>query len=70
MLTSSENLRIAATIQTNKQKHRANRSCQSACWSLLHIDEVPDPYYGGEDGFDQVLDILEEAIEALYEDIS
>ena len=34
------------------------------------IDEVPDPYYGGEDGFDQVLDILEEAIEALYEDIS
>ena len=35
-----------------------------------HIDEVPDPYYGGEDGFDQVLDILEEAIEALYEDIS
>ena len=41
--------------------------------SYLHdypIDEVPDPYYGGEDGFDQVLDILEEAIEALYEDIS
>ena len=35
-----------------------------------HIDEVPDPYYGGEDGFDQVLDILEEAIEAFYEDIS
>ncbi len=34
------------------------------------IDEVPDPYYGGEDGFDQVLEILEEAIEALYEDIS
>tara|TARA_B100001250_G_scaffold5780_1_gene4848 strand:+ start:161 stop:634 length:474 start_codon:yes stop_codon:yes gene_type:complete len=34
------------------------------------IDEVPDPYYGGEDGFDQVLDILEEAIEAFYEDIS
>ena len=34
------------------------------------INEVPDPYYGGDDGFDQVLDILEEAIEALYEDIS
>lgn len=22
-------------------------------------DEVPDPYYGGEDGFDQVLDLVE-----------
>ena len=33
------------------------------------FDEVPDPYYGGEHGFEHVLDILEEAIEALYEDI-
>ena len=33
------------------------------------FDEVPDPYYGGERGFEDVLDILEEAIEALYEDI-
>ncbi|MEN8721432.1 MAG: low molecular weight protein-tyrosine-phosphatase [Alphaproteobacteria bacterium] len=27
--------------------------------------EVPDPYYGGEDGFDQVLDMLEEAVDGL-----
>ena len=33
------------------------------------FDEVPDPYYGGERGFEDVLDILEEVIEALYEDI-
>ena len=33
------------------------------------FDEVPDPYYGGARGFEDVLDILEEAIEALYEDI-
>ena len=33
------------------------------------FDEVPDPYYGRERGFEDVLDILEEAIEALYEDI-
>ena len=26
-------------------------------------DEVPDPYYGGEDGFELVLDLLEEACE-------
>ena len=25
------------------------------------VDEVPDPYYGGEDGFHAVIDILEDA---------
>jgi protein-tyrosine phosphatase len=27
--------------------------------------EVPDPYYGGDDGFEQVLDLLEDACEGL-----
>ncbi len=27
--------------------------------------DVPDPYYGGADGFDHVLDLLEEAVEGL-----
>ena len=31
--------------------------------------EVPDPYYGGEKGFDQVLDLLEVAIDGLIKDI-
>ena len=34
------------------------------------LEEVPDPYYGVDQGFDEVFDILEEAIEAVYEDIS
>jgi len=29
------------------------------------LDEVPDPYYGGEDGFVQVIDMLQAAAEAL-----
>lgn len=28
-------------------------------------DEVPDPYYGGADGFEQVLDLVEEATQEL-----
>lgn len=28
-------------------------------------DEVPDPYYGGEDGFERVLDMVQDAIEGL-----
>ncbi|NND65534.1 MAG: low molecular weight phosphotyrosine protein phosphatase [Gammaproteobacteria bacterium] len=28
-------------------------------------DEVPDPYYGGQQGFERVLDLIEESIEGL-----
>lgn len=31
--------------------------------------EVPDPYYGGEAGFEQVLDLVEDACEGLLSDI-
>ncbi len=32
-----------------------------------HIKEVPDPYYGGPEGFNQVIDILLDACEGLLE---
>ncbi len=35
----------------------------------LDHDEVPDPYYGGPDGFDRVLDMIEEAAAGLLEEI-
>ncbi len=31
--------------------------------------EVPDPYYGGEQGFEQVLDLVEQASQALLDHI-
>lgn len=31
----------------------------------MAVDEVPDPYYGGSEGFEQVLDLLEQASDAL-----
>jgi len=31
--------------------------------------EVPDPYYGGEQGFERVLDLIEEAIDGLLVDL-
>lgn len=33
------------------------------------VVEVPDPYYGGRDGFEDVLDMVEAAGESLLEDI-
>jgi len=32
-------------------------------------DEVPDPYYGGDAGFERVLDMIEDAAEGLLADI-
>ena len=32
--------------------------------------EVPDPYYGGEDGFEDVLDMIERACDGLIAEIS
>ena len=33
------------------------------CQKYRGVEEVPDPYYGGEDGFNHVLDLLEDACE-------
>lgn len=33
------------------------------------VDYVPDPYYGGAQGFENVLDILEDACEGLLDEI-
>ena len=35
----------------------------------LGIKDVPDPYYGGPDGFEDVLDMIETAAEALLADL-
>lgn len=32
-----------------------------------NYDEVPDPYYGGEEGFELVLDLLEDSCEGLLD---
>lgn len=35
----------------------------------LNVKEVPDPYYGGEDGFEHVLDLIEAASAGLMSEI-
>jgi len=35
----------------------------------INFEEVPDPYYGGDKGFELVLDILEDACKGLLEKI-
>ena len=39
------------------------------CTKFTHADHVPDPYYGGSEGFEYVLDILEDACAGLLQSI-
>jgi len=34
------------------------------------LKEVPDPYYGGADGFDQVIDLLQDACAGLFDHVT
>ena len=38
--------------------------------SIFNEKEVPDPYFGGDAGFDHVLDILEDSVSCFLEDIT
>lgn len=58
-----DNLKRLKEIATETQKHKIRLLLEySDSPSKL---EVPDPYYGGENGFDLVLDLIEDACEKL-----
>ena len=54
----------APSPEAEKKIRRMTDYC---CTKL--VDYVPDPYYGGAQGFETVLDILEDACEGLLEEI-
>lgn len=54
----------AFTDAERKKIHLATEFCRN-----MDVDVVPDPYYGGAEGFEYVLDILEDACEGLLEEI-
>ena len=34
------------------------------------LEEVPDPYYGGQNGFDKVIDLLDDAMDGLIDSLT
>lgn len=63
-----ENLAELKAIQArNPGKARLELMCAFA--RHHDVDEVPDPYYGGKQGFDRVLDLLEDACAGLLDDL-
>ena len=52
-------------VESEQKIHRMTDFCRTKV-----IDYVPDPYYGGAQGFENVLDILEDACEGLLAHLS
>jgi protein-tyrosine phosphatase len=58
---------LEALAMTNDEKAKL-RKMTDYCRKFGYT-QVPDPFYGGEDGFELVLDLLEDACHGLYEEI-
>ncbi len=59
------NYRDILALDSSHQAHKVKLMCE---FCRSHPDEdVPDPYYGGEDGFDYVIDLLLDACTGLLE---
>ena len=55
----------APSVETQQKIHRMTDYCVR-----MVADHVPDPYYGGAEGFEYVLDVLEDACTGLLADLS
>jgi protein-tyrosine phosphatase len=60
-----QNLRRLAPDDAARAKVHLLRAFEGAPGAGAGSDEVPDPYYGGPDGFDEVIDICERACRGL-----
>jgi len=54
--------------QQNQYKDKVRLMCDF-CTRHPKISEVPDPYYGGPEGFNQVIDLLMDACEGLLGEV-
>jgi protein-tyrosine phosphatase len=60
-----------SAVQAMARRHPARARIAPITEHCRHhqASEVPDPYYGGAQGFEQVLDLLEDACSGLLEDL-
>ncbi len=63
-----DNLRILEDLCPDEHRHKLRLFLDFAV--DVEVREVPDPYYGGQKGFEYVLDLVEKAAEGLLEEIT
>ncbi len=62
------NYRNVLALDIHKKHHHKIKPLTSFC-RVHSIEEVPDPYYREDDGFEYVLDLIEDACRELLEQI-
>jgi protein-tyrosine phosphatase len=63
LVMDAANERAAAALCPPAARHKLRRLTDYCTRHRAH--EVPDPYYGGDAGFEQVLDLIEDACDGL-----
>ncbi|WP_321516218.1 low molecular weight protein-tyrosine-phosphatase [Marinifilum fragile] len=66
----AQNVSDLQDVARDSEDLRKIKSMTDYCTRYKHYNSVPDPYYGGADGFELVLDILEDACDGLLKQIS
>jgi len=69
IVTMDDNNYFEITSLDRKNKYKDKVFKMVSFGEKLKVDEVPDPYYTGSDGFEFVLDILEDSVEGLLNKI-
>lgn len=62
-----QNVRDLRQMATTEEERGKIYKMTDFCQRFSYRDSVPDPYYGGDSGFELVLDLLEDAVEGLLE---
>jgi len=69
MILAMDNANMRDLRSMDKKKQYGHKLTMMTDYArALPVTEVPDPYYGGPEGFDHVLDILEDACAGLLKE--
>lgn len=70
MIIGMDDQNISDLILSSRNESDRKKIYRMAQFLKSHFDkEIPDPYYGGNDGFNHVLDLLEDACSSLLEKV-
>ena len=64
-----QNIRDLQRMATSVEEKNKIFKITDFCQRFSYRDSVPDPYYGGDSGFELVLDLLEDAVEGLLDQL-
>lgn len=67
VMDDSNKEKVLSLSFTEEQKYKVKKMTDYCCEKFSDFSSVPDPYYGGQQGFSLVLDILEDACFYFFE---